>query len=117
MFRTNGLHIRRVHASDACGSSVLLLHPSLVAAISAGSISPLAPLAYSLTDAAAGLRQLSGARAIGKVVTTAPSAPGGPAQEAGAGRWIITGGLGALGLLSARCRPGIAAVLQSARAN
>jgi myxalamid-type polyketide synthase MxaB len=68
----------------------------------AGSISPLAPLAYPLAEAAAGLRQLSGARAIGKVVTTAPPTPGRPAEEAGPGRWIITGGLGALGVISAR---------------
>ena len=33
----------------------------------AGAINPLAPLAYPLADAASGLRQLSAARAIGKV--------------------------------------------------
>jgi len=33
----------------------------------AGAINPLAPLAYRLANAASGLRQLSAARAIGKV--------------------------------------------------
>lgn len=68
----------------------------------AGAIDPLAPLAYSLADAPAALRQLSSARAIGKIVTSAPLASGRPSQEAGTGRWLVSGGLGALGTLSAR---------------
>ena len=35
-------------------------------------------------------------------MTTAPPAPGKPVQEAEPGRWVVTGGLGALGIISAR---------------
>ena len=73
--------------------------PSKTLCGGAGTIDPLAPLAYALADAAAGLRQLSSARAIGKIVTSAQPTP---AQESTIGRWLVSGGLGALGSLSAR---------------
>ncbi len=60
------------------------------------------PLAHGLGSAAAALRQLSGARTVGKIVAAGPPAAGGPAAEAAPGRWVVTGGLGALGTLSAR---------------
>ena len=65
-------------------------------------MTPLPPLAYGLGSAAAALRQLSGAKAVGKIVAAASPPAGGPAAEAAPGRWVITGGLGALGTLSAR---------------
>lgn len=69
----------------------------------AGAIAPPPPLVHGLGDAAAALRQLSGARAVGKIVAAAAPPAGGPAAEAAPGRWVITGGAGALGTLSARC--------------
>lgn len=63
-----------------------------------GAFDPLPHLRYPMSSAADGLRQLAAAQHIGKVVVTAPaSAP----LKLG-GRWLVLGGLGALGLLSAR---------------
>ena len=72
------------------------------------------PLTYSLSSTAAALRQLAAARHVGKVVVTESqlastigSAPGGSSGHGkgapiSSGMWILSGGLGALGALSAR---------------
>lgn len=67
---------------------------------SAGDIATLPPLAYSLGSAAAALRQLSAARHVGKVVAADRSARTSAAADAG--RWVISGGTGALGAAAAR---------------
>ena len=64
----------------------------------AGVFDPLTLLRYPLSSSADGLRQLAAAQHIGKVVVAAPV----PAPRKLAGRWLVLGGLGALGLLSAR---------------
>ena len=65
----------------------------------AGTITPLPALTHSLGDAASAFRQLSAARHIGKVVVEVPQQL--PLQEQRSGRWVISGGLGALGSLTA----------------
>lgn len=69
-----------------------------------GKLKPLPPLTHPLSSAAAALRQLSAARHVGKVVVQNPagSNAGGLAHMARKGRWVVTGGLGALGSLSGR---------------
>ncbi|BDA51455.1 probable oleandomycin polyketide synthase, modules 5 and 6 [Coccomyxa sp. Obi] len=64
------------------------------------TIKPLPPIVYSLRDAPAALRQLSAAKHIGKIVVEAPRAL--PVPHQAEGRWIISGGLGALGSLTAQ---------------
>lgn len=61
-------------------------------------LAPLPALGYPMGSAAEALRQLAAAQHIGKVVVEAPAAA--PCKLPG--RWLVLGGLGALGLLSAR---------------
>ena len=65
---------------------------------SAGQIQPLPTVVFPIQEAPDALRQLSAAKHIGKVVVRVPSAL--PMPEQAPGRWIISGGLGALGSLS-----------------
>ena len=55
-------------------------------------------MVFPIEEAPDALRQLSAAKHIGKVVVQVPSQL--PAPEETPGRWIISGGLGALGSLS-----------------
>ena len=64
-----------------------------------GLIKPLPAVVFPLQEAADALRQLSAAKHIGKVVVRVPCQLPAP-EEAPAGSWIISGGLGALGSLS-----------------
>ena len=73
--------------------------------LEAGRIGPLPRITYSLARVTDALREFAHARHIGKIVAAAPDElpqePGGakgPARQQGA--WIVTGGLGALGLLT-----------------
>jgi hypothetical protein len=72
----------------------------LAFASTAGRLAPLPPLAYPLGSAPAALRQLAAARHVGKVVAGGASSDGAP--SGGGGRWLISGGTGALGALAAR---------------
>ena len=76
-----------------CVADRLHMHRS-----ASGAFDPLPLLCYSFSSAADGLRQLAAAQHIGKVVVAAPA----PAPRKLLGRWLVLGGLGALGLLSAR---------------
>ena len=64
----------------------------------AGQIQPLPAVVFPIQEAPNALRQLSAAKHIGKVVVRVPSDL--PTPEQAPGRWIISGGLGALGSLS-----------------
>ncbi len=64
----------------------------------AGQIKPLPAVVFPIEEAPDALRQLSGAKHIGKVVVQVPNQL--PAPKEAPGRWIISGGLGALGTLS-----------------
>ena len=64
-----------------------------------GLIKPLPAVVFPLQEAADALRQLSAAKHIGKVVVRVPCQLPAP-EEAPAGSWIISGGLGALGSMS-----------------
>ena len=69
--------------------------------LASGTIAALPPVAYSLGATAAALRQLSAARHVGKIVVADASAS--PlCSSAADGLWVISGGMGALGMLSAR---------------
>lgn len=81
----------RLVVVSVCGHYTRLSRPCL-----AGEIAPQPPLQHSLGNAAVALRQLGAAKTVGKMVTSAPAADAQP------GRWVITGGLGALGTLCAR---------------
>lgn len=72
----------------------------IAAMLAKGTISPLPPLTYSLGSAAGALRQLSAARHVGKIVVADSSS--GSRPRGSSGLWVISGGLGALGALSAR---------------
>ena len=75
----------------------------LVWPLFAGDIATLPPLTYSLGSAALALRQLAAARHVGKIVAADPSI-GSSSRTGGAsaGRWVISGGSGALGALAAK---------------
>ena len=64
--------------------------------LATGRVRPLPTVAHDLGAVAAALRQMSQARHVGKVVVSTPAA----VQEAGLeGRFLVTGGGGALGTL------------------
>lgn len=68
---------------------------------SAGQIRPLPPKVYPIKDAVNALRHLAAARHIGKVVLDVSSSSmtfSGVSRPKG--RWVISGGLGALGAMS-----------------
>ena len=69
--------------------------------LAAGLVKPLPYLAHNIAELNTALRQFLHARHIGKIVVTVPGTlPEPPAQEF-PGAWAITGGLGALGLITA----------------
>ncbi|MFF7977426.1 SDR family NAD(P)-dependent oxidoreductase [Streptomyces sp. NPDC007905] len=77
--------------------------------IAAGRLKPLLCTAYPLEAAADAFRLMAGARHIGKMVLTVPDQgettavlPDGPPVVRSDGAYIVTGGLGGLGLATAR---------------
>jgi hypothetical protein len=84
----------------------------VAAGVAAGQLAPLPTVSYSLSSAAAALRQMSQARHVGKVVVTTAAAAASYSsanhpqlsfrQELTGGAAVITGGLGALGVLVSR---------------
>ncbi len=88
-------------AAAECGCSFhaaaqQLLNAAAPFLVHAGEIAPQPPLQHSLGNAPAALRQLGAAKTVGKIVAAAPPADAQP------GRWVVTGGLGALGTSCAR---------------
>ena len=71
--------------------------------LASGAVQPLQSLVYDFSSIVTALRQFSHARHIGKIVVRVP--PAAPAVDGGAGRpaeaWATTGGLGALGAITA----------------
>ncbi|MGW0754043.1 type I polyketide synthase [Streptomyces sp. NPDC002587] len=77
--------------------------------IAAGDLKPLLCTAYPLDQAADAFHQMAGARHTGKMVLTVPDKgettavlPDGPPVVRPDGAYIVTGGLGGLGLATAR---------------
>ena len=70
------------------------------ARLPAGSISPLPPQVYPLGDAVNAMRQLAAAKHIGKVVLQAPADLPPAGSDPPRGRWVVSGGMGALGALA-----------------
>ncbi len=69
--------------------------------LASGQLRPLPTVAHDLSAVAAALRQMSQARHVGKVVVSSPA----PVKEAGIeGRFLVTGGVGALGTLVSQVR-------------
>ena len=64
----------------------------------AGLIKPLPAAVFPIEEAPDALRQLSAAKHIGKVVVEVSGQL--PVRDCARGRWIVSGGLGALGTLS-----------------
>eukprot|EP00887_Chlorella_sp_A99_P003362 scaffold26.g3362.t1 len=91
-----------------CAVALDFLPPTAIAAalrrlagwVASGALSPIPLLNYSLGSATAALRQLSTARHIGKVVSSDANNSRNDSQAAGL--WVVSGGMGALGALSAR---------------
>lgn len=76
----------------------------LVGAVTSGNLAPLPRRSFPVSDAIAAFRYMAQARHIGKIVLSFDAVQGtstGPAVVAG-GTYLITGGLGALGLSVAR---------------
>lgn len=71
----------------------------LSAILAENSVLPLPGLAYCFADAVAAFRQLAQAQHIGKVVVRLP--PPAEVAASSGGSWAISGGLGALGVLTA----------------
>ena len=68
-------------------------------AVSTGSFCPLPQVMHSISSTDSALRQMSQARHVGKVVITATKPPQQDSNPSGS--WLITGGLGLLGSLTA----------------
>jgi acyl transferase domain-containing protein len=72
---------------------------SVVDQIAAGTLRPLPVQSFPIERAADAFRHMAQAKHIGKVVLTfAPSTDGAPAAVRGDATYLVTGGLGALGL-------------------
>ncbi len=69
--------------------------------LAAGLVKPLPSTIYDISELDTALRQFSHARHIGKIVVTVPATLPGPAAQEAPGAWAVTGGLGALGLITA----------------
>ena len=65
-----------------------------------GEIQPLPAQVYPRGEAVVAIRELAAARHIGKVVLQAAPCLPPPEKPSLAGRWVITGGTGALGSLA-----------------
>jgi acyl transferase domain-containing protein/NADPH-dependent curcumin reductase CurA/NAD(P)-dependent dehydrogenase (short-subunit alcohol dehydrogenase family)/acyl carrier protein len=72
----------------------------LVDDVAAGVLRPLPRTVFALADAAAAFRHMAQARHVGKIVLTQPS--GEPPLVRGDATYLVTGGLGGLGLSVAR---------------
>jgi acyl transferase domain-containing protein len=72
----------------------------LVEDIHAGSLRPLPRTVFALPDASAAFRHMAQARHVGKIVVTQPT--GAPPLVRHDGTYLVTGGLGGLGLSVAR---------------
>ena len=68
-----------------------------------GEVEPLQCLAYSFADAVPAFRQFARAQHVGKVVTRmpAPADTAASEEDGSLGSWLISGGLGSLGVLVA----------------
>lgn len=75
----------------------------LSALLSHGHVAPLQYMAYSFADVLPAFRHFSSAQHIGQIVTHMPfpAGKGGSEEDRVAGRWVIGGGLGSLGMLTA----------------
>lgn len=71
----------------------------LASMLAAEQVAPLQRLTYSFSDVATAFKQFARAQHVGKIVVRVPE----PAEAAQAshGSWVISGGLGALGALTA----------------
>lgn len=83
-----------------------VLHEGLLqlsALLEAGKVAPLQTLAYSFDDIIPAFRQFSRAQHVGKIVSRIPCAPAMPDSGTNltSRSWVVSGGLGSLGLLIA----------------
>ena len=69
--------------------------------LAAGLVKPLPSTRYDISELDTALRQFSHARHIGKIVVSVSARLPGPAAREASEAWAITGGLGALGLITA----------------
>lgn len=91
-------------ATDFLPASVLqssLRH--MAAMLAAGRVSPLQNLVYGFADVAAAFRQFARVQHIGKIVVQLPGADAATCKH---GTWVVSGGHGALGRLTARWMAG-----------
>jgi hypothetical protein len=68
-----------------------------------GRVAPLQSLAYSFVNTVSAFRQFARSQHVGKVVSRMPSTGATAAVEEDTSlmRWVISGGLGSLGILTA----------------
>ena len=96
--RAHAAGLTSLHAAQELNAAVLRVS----AMLHAGSIGPLPRLTYPLAKVTDALREFAHARHIGKIVVAAPAElPQSAAKkDSGHSAWVVTGGLGALGLLT-----------------
>ncbi|GAB4814934.1 hypothetical protein N2152v2_001980 [Parachlorella kessleri] len=86
---------------------VEVLHKALGklgAMLGANEVPPLPTMSYSFNNILPAFRQFARAQHVGKIVTTMPfpAGPGGREEDGTDGSWVVSGGLGALGILMAK---------------
>ncbi len=85
----------------------------LAPGFASGALRPLPAASHPLADSVHAFQQLASGKAIGKVVITMPSRSSQSAQVSGDRSYVISGGLGALGLKAAKwlARKGAGAIV------
>ena len=93
-----------LHTDCGIVSYIQVLQASLqhvAGMLHARKVAPLPRLTYSMPSILVALKQFAQARHIGKIVLSSPQAlPGSGQVPDKAAAWIVTGGLGALGVLT-----------------
>ena len=76
---------------------------NLAVMLGRSQVPPLQSLAYSFRNILPAFRQFARAQHVGKIVTSMPfpAGPGGREQDGKDGCWVVSGGMGALGILMA----------------
>lgn len=69
--------------------------------LAGGEVKPLPFVKYDFSEVVTALRQFSHARHIGKIVVSMPPRLSTPSTQESPEAWAITGGLGALGTITA----------------
>jgi NADPH:quinone reductase-like Zn-dependent oxidoreductase/acyl carrier protein len=99
-----GIDYHIIYLGEVCERQPALINDlftRLMARFAAGDLQPLPWRAFPLAQAVEAFRFMAQARHVGKIVLTQPPAPNGPPAIRPEATYLVTGGLGGLGLVAA----------------